>query len=106
MAIMLQTSDITLRFQLPEFLKFVLLWPPFSRTGVVPFIQDLTSSLKSAGIECEVPPIVYEQVGQPCPCLYSSCVGLSQSVHQARCEPPWHAFHSNALVSILMRCAS
>jgi hypothetical protein len=42
-----------------------VLCPP----GVVPFIQDLTSSLKSSGIECEVPPIVYEQVGGLAGCL-------------------------------------
>lgn len=33
-------------------------------TGVIPFLQDLTSSLKASGIDCEVPPIVYEQVGR------------------------------------------
>lgn len=32
---------------------------------MIPFLQDLTSSLKASGIECEVPPIVYEQVGHP-----------------------------------------
>lgn len=44
--------------------------------GVVPFIQDLTASLKAAGIECEVPPIVYEQVGWCfvwCGCVCRGC---------------------------------
>ena len=31
--------------------------------GVVPFLQDLTASLNSNGIDCSMPPIVYEQVG-------------------------------------------
>jgi hypothetical protein len=31
-------------------------------SGVVPFVADLRDSLRSMGLECEVPPIVYEQV--------------------------------------------
>jgi hypothetical protein len=32
-------------------------------SGVVPFVADLRDSLRGMGLECEVPPIVYEQVG-------------------------------------------
>jgi hypothetical protein len=32
-------------------------------SGVVPFVADLRDSLRGMGLECELPPIVYEQVG-------------------------------------------
>jgi hypothetical protein len=32
-------------------------------SGVVPFVADLRDSLRSMGLEAELPPIVYEQVG-------------------------------------------
>ena len=35
-------------------------------SGVVPFLQDLVTCLNGAGLECTVPPVVYEQVRLYC----------------------------------------
>lgn len=51
-------------------------------SGVVPFMQDLVTSLNSTGVECAMPPIVYEQVwwfrgGCGCKLKMVGCVQLA-----------------------------